>query len=88
MARKLAREGHFDPDYFVPTRPAYFCPDDEDDVGLEEPVLPPLFGIYLRFGARACGAPALDREFGTIDFLVLFDADRMDRRTHRMFFEA
>jgi putative hemolysin len=91
MARKLEREAFLDPDYFIATRPAYVCApasEEEDGTGLEEPILPPLFGIYLRFGARVCSAPALDRDFGTIDFLVLFDADRMDRRTHRMFFEA
>jgi putative hemolysin len=89
VARKLARGGHLDADFFVPTRTAYACPEGEEEHGesLEEPVLPPLFGIYLRFGARVCGPPALDREFGTIDFLVLFDVDRMDRRTHQMFFE-
>ena len=28
---------------------------------------------YLRVGAGVCGPPALDREFGTTDFLVLLD---------------
>jgi putative hemolysin len=90
VARRLARDGHIDPDYFVPVRQAYACPEDEEGggAGLEEPTLPPLFGIYLRFGATVCGPPALDREFGTVDFLVLFDVYRMDRRTHRMFFSG
>jgi putative hemolysin len=84
-ARRIDREGYVHADYFVPTRSAYAC-DDADGVPLEEPVLPPLFGMYLRFGARVCSPPALDRVFGTIDFLVLFDVDRMDRRAHQMFF--
>ena len=32
-----------------------------------------LLRAYLAIGARICGPPALDREFGTIDFLTLLD---------------
>ena len=32
-----------------------------------------LLGAYLAIGARICGLPAMDREFGTIDFLTLLD---------------
>jgi putative hemolysin len=35
--------------------------------------LPSLLKSYLRLGAVVCGPPALDREFGTADFLVLLD---------------
>src|SRR5918996_5034328 len=35
--------------------------------------LPSLIKGYLRLGALVCGPPALDREFGTVDFLVLLD---------------
>ncbi len=50
--------------------------------------IPKLFKIYLRFGAKACSAPALDRTFKTIDFLVIFDVDAMDRRSRQMLFEG
>ena len=53
-----------------------------------EVVLPKLFRSYLRFGAKVCGPPAIDREFKTIDFLVIFDVDGMDQRTHSMLFGA
>jgi putative hemolysin len=53
-----------------------------------EVVLPKLFKIYLRFGAKVCGPPAIDREFKTIDFLVIFDVDGMDQRTHNLLFGA
>jgi putative hemolysin len=33
--------------------------------------LPPLFKGYLRMGAKVCGPPAYDRQFGTTDFFVL-----------------
>jgi len=32
-----------------------------------------LLRAYLAVGARICGPPAIDREFGTIDFLTLLD---------------
>ena len=32
-----------------------------------------LLRAYLTIGARICGPPALDREFGTMDFLTLLD---------------
>ncbi len=35
--------------------------------------VPKLLRTYLAIGARICGAPAWDREFGTIDFLTLMD---------------
>jgi putative hemolysin len=32
-----------------------------------------LLRAYLVIGAKICGPPAIDREFGTIDFLTLLD---------------
>ena len=34
---------------------------------------PPLFKGYLRIGAKVAGVPVLDREFGSIDYLIWFD---------------
>ena len=48
--------------------------------------LPKLFRIYLRHGALVCGPPAIDREFKTIDYLVLFDVNAMSERQIRTFF--
>jgi putative hemolysin len=48
--------------------------------------LPPLFQSYLNLGAEVCGPPAIDADFGTIDFLVLLDLERLDQRTRRTFF--
>jgi len=31
----------------------------------------------LRLGAVICGPPALDREFGTVDFLMLLDMRKL-----------
>jgi putative hemolysin len=48
--------------------------------------LPVLFRIYLRYGAKVCGLPAIDREFKTIDYLVVLDVDALSRSTHKRFF--
>jgi len=40
----------------------------------------------MRYGARVCSRPALDRQFKTIDFLVLFDVKAMDGQSRKMFF--
>ena len=47
---------------------------------------PALFGTYLRYGAKVCSGPALDREFGTIDFLIVLDLASIPPRLRRFFF--
>jgi putative hemolysin len=45
-----------------------------DQPGSASPAtVPKLFRAYLTIGAKICGPPAIDREFGTIDFLTLLD---------------
>jgi len=42
------------------------------------PINPPrLLRAYLSIGAQICGAPAIDREFKTIDFLTLLDLTKL-----------
>jgi putative hemolysin len=53
----------------------------------DEATLPPIFESYLALGAKVCGAPAVDREFGTTDFLVLLDREQLDERVHRSLFD-
>jgi putative hemolysin len=40
-------------------------------------MVPPLFLSYLKAGARVAAVPALDREFGCIDFLTILELDKM-----------
>jgi putative hemolysin len=48
----------------------------EFDAGLGPALrIPKLFRIYLRLGAWVVSEPALDAEFGTIDFLILLDGE-------------
>lgn len=48
--------------------------------------LPHLFEMYLRLGAKVCGPPMYDADFGSADFFVLFDLEQMNDRYRRMFF--
>ena len=48
-------------------------------------LLPPLMKGYMRLGAKICGKPAYDREFGTIDFLILLDIARLPERYSKHF---
>ena len=49
-------------------------------------LIPPLLKGYLRLGAKFSREPVWDREFGTIDFLVLFNLAEMDQKYARHFF--
>jgi putative hemolysin len=44
---------------------------------LDTPKVPKLLKTYIAVGARICGAPAWDRDFGTIDFLTLLDLEQL-----------
>jgi putative hemolysin len=46
---------------------------DVDLVSASNTPPPKLMRAYLSIGAKICGPPAIDREFGTIDFLTLLD---------------
>lgn len=60
------------PDHFrtLPL-PQYRLPDVPPLADCPEP--PKLLRSYLSVGSKICGPAALDREFGTIDFLTLID---------------
>lgn len=78
----LRRQGHVREGPRVRATPRFTCEgqEREADPGLsasgraEDYPLPKLFRIYLRLGAKVLSEPALDRDFGTVDFLVMLDA--------------
>lgn len=83
----LEREGYLHQSFYVPPLAGFECYSTGLSVEADESVkLPKLFRTYLRFGAKACGPPAIDRAFKTIDFFVLFDLFKMDRQMQQMFF--
>ncbi len=69
----LARAEHFHARFYAPVRPSLRSEFVDKIVAEPSTQLPPLFTSYLRLGAKVCGGPALDREFGVTDYLVLLD---------------
>lgn len=49
---------------------------------------PKLFAAYLSVGAWIAGAPALDEDFKTIDFLTILDLENMTRAGRKHFFKT
>ncbi|HKS47216.1 MAG TPA: GNAT family N-acyltransferase [Amycolatopsis sp.] len=59
--------------------------------GIERParsVLPPLLRGYIRLGAKVCGPPAHDPDFGVADFFTLLDLRQLDERYLKFFLGA
>ena len=48
--------------------------------------IPPLMLAYMRLGARICGEPAFDAEFGVSDFLILLDREKLLERYKNRYF--
>ena len=84
----LRRKGHCHPEHTVLPQPDWRCYDDDYTVEPpeQEIKLPNLFRTYMRYGAKVCGPPAIDRQFKTIDYLVLLDTSQFDRVTRALFF--
>ncbi len=80
---QLKRDGHFDDRLnVVPKRDRV---DIDVDLTAGDVKLPALFDMYLRLGARVCGPPMVDREFGSIDFFVVFDTGNLSRKYQKIF---
>ncbi len=74
----LKQRGHWTDGLPAEPRAGFDCGEaDLATDGWEDVRLPTLFRTYLRYGAQICGRPAIDREFGTIDFLTLLDLQRL-----------
>ena len=84
--RQLEREGHLHPKIRVRPRPDRAFPINKFFAETDRIELPSLFNIYLKMGIKICGSPAIDRQFGTIDFFVIFDLLAMSEKYKRMFF--
>jgi putative hemolysin len=69
-------------DYKVrPYRPVVVDGTPIDDIPPPDRVtVPPLMRGYVRLGARVCGEPAHDPDFGVADFMALMDKRQADTR--------
>jgi len=61
------------PELQTQPQPGFACDLDGTSADGEAANVPKLLRAYLTIGAQICGPPALDAEFGTIDFLTLLD---------------
>jgi len=87
LYRQLMKEGWLHPAIYVEPHSHLACLADEVDLaGVKPPAIPRLFRTYLRFGVKVCGPPAIDRQFKTIDYFVIFDVAQMNAFSRRMFF--
>jgi putative hemolysin len=66
----------------APTQP-FSMPMCDGVETMQDP--PKLLRAYLAVGARICSTPAIDRSFGTIDFLTLLDLETMNPRIARRY---
>jgi len=71
----LCRKHLVAPEWRTTPLPAYEC--SLRQVAAEPVQIPKLLRAYLTMGAKICGAPALDTQFKTIDFLTLLDLDSL-----------
>ena len=69
------------PDWQTRPQARWACPIEEGY--LARPEIPRLLSAYLALGAAICGPPAIDRTFGTIDFLTWLDIDSPAMRAMR-----
>lgn len=86
--RFLERQGHLHSSLGVtPLERCVLEPWTPSEADVAAVDLPVLFRTYLRYGSKVCGNPAIDRDFKTIDYLVVLDVETLSTRTRRMFFD-
>mgnify|MGYP005864858571 CR=1 FL=1 len=88
VEKYLSENKYYHPDYFVQTTEEYICKISPDDKSRDLPAveLPPLFRLYLELGTLVCSPPAMDKNFKTIDFLILLDAENLNEKSKALFF--
>jgi putative hemolysin len=79
-----------EPSLITEPTPAYaLAPPSVAEANGDEAARPPkLLRAYLTIGAKICSAPAIDREFKTIDFLTLLDLQTLHPRVAARFLEG
>jgi len=84
---QLTADGHRHPEFRVSPRPGFECRLPEGvHAGDEAVSIPILFKTYLRYGAKVCGPPAIDRAFKTIDYFVVLDIEELDSDLRKLYF--
>ncbi len=83
----LQHKGYVEEQFSVPPHEELRClPSAPSAAGHDRRIrIPPLFAAYLRYGSKVCSPPAIDREFGTLDYLTVLDIAAMDHEVYRRF---
>ena len=82
--QQLAKRGHILDGFVSQATRSYSCMAGE--IVSDEIPLPPLFKVYLDMGAKVVSEPALDREFGVVDFLIVLDVEALNDKTKKRMF--
>jgi putative hemolysin len=84
---KLAPQHLAPPQWLTEPTPEFACGQPEPIIEpVTEPVnIPKLMSAYFSLGAKICGCPAIDREFGTVDFLTLLDLESLSEVVARRY---
>jgi len=84
----LSENNYYHPEYFVETTEKYACvaTQESDTRKVNDIELPQLFRLYLELGTLVCSPPAIDKNFKTIDFLILLDAENLNEKSKALFF--
>ncbi|HEX4947305.1 MAG TPA: GNAT family N-acyltransferase [Blastocatellia bacterium] len=87
VMNQLQLGGHVHANWLVLPQLGFECDIEDDDELLVEAKIPKLFRSYLRFGARVCSPPTMDRQFKTIDYFVILDCHQLSSTAYQMFFQ-
>ena len=83
----LSEEGFVHSEYYLEPQPRYTCYPDSLVVRAQGKVkIPRLMRMYLSYNVKVCGPPAIDRDFKTIDYFVLWDLESVSEETHKLLF--
>ncbi|QIK38392.1 GNAT family N-acetyltransferase [Caldichromatium japonicum] len=85
IMNRLRRQALAPEEYRVKPRLPLLTTQVADEV-LDAP-LPPLLRTYIRLGAKVCGEPCRDPDFGVADVLILLNIDQLNPAYSRHFLE-
>jgi len=83
----LKEQKYMHPEYLITVNSEYSCKPDTVVKDIDKIKLPQLFQLYIDVGCKVCSPPALDRQFKTIDFLILLDLETISEQTKTLFFK-
>ena len=86
LHRQLKAAGQVRQSFSVPPLAALECEPQTPWSDDQKVDVPALFRTYLRYGAKVCSPPAIDRAFKSIDFLILLDTQTLSDRSRKIFF--